>query len=174
VAFSADNGAVLAEEKVKTDTRGMATTTMTSTVAGIAHVTASVNSQSVSKETTFIGNNATAIVTSVDTTAASGVADGVTAVTFRALIKDQNGNLLSGIPVDWKSSKDSSIVAFNDAQTVTSEEGIAEVRVTSTRAYSDVVVTASTNASSKAASPFTFVADSRTRSSRRSALTSRR
>jgi adhesin/invasin len=80
-------------------------------------------------------------------------------VTFRALIKDQNGNPLSGIPVDWKSSKDSSIVVFNDAQTITSEGGIAEVRVTSTRAYSDVVVTASTNASSKTASPFTFVAD---------------
>lgn len=159
VGFSADNGAALTEEKVKTDSRGMVTTTMTSTVAGIAHVAASVNSQSVSKETTFTGNNATAIVTSVDTTAASGVADGVTAVTFRALIKDQNGNSLSGIPVDWKSSKDSSIVVFNDAQTITSEEGIAEVRVTSTRAYSDVVVTASTNASSKTASPFTFVAD---------------
>jgi adhesin/invasin len=159
VEFSADNGAVLAEEKVKTDNRGMVTTTMTSTVAGIAHVAASVNSQSVSKETTFTGNNATAIVTSVDTTAASGVADGVSAVTFRALIKDQNGNSLSGIPVDWKSSKGSSIVVFNDAQTVTSEEGIAEVRITSTRAYSDVVVTASTNASSKTASPFTFVAD---------------
>lgn len=159
VGFSADNGAALTEEKVKTDSRGMVTTTMTSTVAGIAHVAASVNSQSVSKETTFTGNNATAIVTSVDTTAASGVADGVTAVTFRALIKDQNGNSLSSIPVDWKSSKDSSIVVFNDAQTITSEEGIAEVRVTSTRAYSDVVVTASTNASSKTASPFTFVAD---------------
>lgn len=159
VTFSADNGAVLAEEKAKSDNRGMVTTTMTSTVAGIAHVAASVNSQSVSKETTFTGNNATAIVTSVDTAAASGVADGVTAVTFRALIKDQNGNPLSGIPVDWKSSKDSSIVVFNNAQTVTSEKGIAEVRVTSTRAYSDVVVTASTNASSKDASPFTFVAD---------------
>lgn len=159
VTLSADNGAVLAEEKVKTDTRGMVTTTMTSTVAGIAHMAASVNSQSVSKETTFTGNNATAIVTSVDTTAATGVADGVTAVTFRALIKDQNGNPLSGIPVDWKSNKDSTIIDFNDAQTVTSGEGIAEVRVTSTRAYSDVVVTASTNASSKAASPFTFVAD---------------
>ncbi|HHG0472233.1 TPA: Ig-like domain-containing protein [Proteus mirabilis] len=159
VTFSADNGAVLAEEKVKTDNHGLVTTTMTSTNAGIAHVTASVNNQSVSKETTFTGNNATAIVTSVDTTAASGVADGVTAVTFRALIKDQNGNPLSGIPVDWKSNKDSSIVAFNDTQTVTSGEGIAEVRVTSTRAYSDVVVTASTNASSKAASPFIFVAD---------------
>lgn len=159
VTFSADNGAVLAEKKAKTDNRGMVTTTMTSTVAGIVHVAASVNSQSVSKETTFTGNNATAIVTSVDTTAASGVADGVTAVTFRALIKDQNGNPLDGIPVDWKSNKDSSIVAFNDTQTVTSGEGIAEVRVTSTRAYSDVVVTASTNASSKDASPFTFVAD---------------
>ncbi|WP_395489515.1 Ig-like domain-containing protein [Cedecea davisae] len=159
VTFSADNGAVLAEDKAKTDNRGMVTTAMTSTVAGIAHVAASVNSQSASKETTFTGNNATAIVTSVDTADASGVADGVTAVTFRALIKDQNGNPLSGIPVDWKSSKDSSIVVFNDAQTITSEGGIAEVRVTSTRAYSDVVVTASTNASSKTASPFTFVAD---------------
>lgn len=162
VTFSADNGAVLAEEKVKTDTWGMVTTTMTSTAAGIAHVAAGVNGRSVSKETTFTGNNATAIVTSVDTTAASGVADGVTAVTFRAFIKDQNGNPLSGIPVDWKSNKDSSIVTFNDTQTVTSGEGIAEVRVTSTRAYSDVVVTASTNASSKAASPFTFVADRQT------------
>ncbi|MEL5362467.1 invasin domain 3-containing protein [Serratia ureilytica] len=159
VTFSADNGAVLAEEKVKTDNHGLVTTTMTSTNAGIAHVTASVNNQSVSKETTFTGNNATANVISVETTTTSGVADGVTAVTFRALIKDQNGNPLSGIPVDWKSNKDSSIVAFNDTQTVTSGEGIAEVRVTSTRAYSDVVVTASTNASSKAASPFIFVAD---------------
>lgn len=159
VTFRPDNGAVLTEEKAKTDIWGMATTRMTSTAAGIAHVSANVNSQSVSKETTFTGNNATAIVTSVDTTEGAGAADGVAAVTFRALIRDQNGNPLSAIPVDWKSNKDSSIVAFHDTQTVTSGEGIAEVRVTSTRAYSDVVVTASTNASSKAASPFTFVAD---------------
>ncbi|HKS33973.1 MAG TPA: Ig-like domain-containing protein [Enterobacteriaceae bacterium] len=159
VTFSADNGAVLAEEKVKTDTQGMVTTTTTSTVAGISHVAGRVNNQSASKETTFTGNNATAIVTSVDTTAASGVADGVTAVIFRALIKDQNGNPLSGIPVDWKSNKDNSIVSFKQPQTLTSEQGIAEAEVASTRAYSDVVVTASTNASSKPASPFTFIAD---------------
>lgn len=159
VSFSADNGAVLAKEQIKTDTLGIATTTMTSTVAGISHVVASVNSQSASKETTYIGNNATAIVTAVDTAAASGVADGTTAVTFRALIKDQNGNPLSGVPVDWTTDKDSSIVAFNPTQTITSGNGLAEAHVTSTRAYTDVVVTASTNASSKAASPFTFVAD---------------
>ena len=159
VTISADNGAVLAEKNVKTDIKGMVTTTLTSTVAGTSRVAASVNNRSVSKETKFTGNNATAIVTSVDTTAASGVADGATAVTFRALIKDQNGNPLSGIPVDWKSNKDSSIVSFKRSQTLTSEQGIAEAEVTSTRAYSDVVVTASTNASSKSASPFTFIAD---------------
>ncbi|EBW8880585.1 hypothetical protein BXG10_25090, partial [Salmonella enterica subsp. enterica serovar Enteritidis] len=80
VTLDADNGAVLAEKTVKTDIQGMATTTLTSTVAGPSHVAASVNSRSVSKETTFTGNNATAIVTSVDTTAASGIADGATAV----------------------------------------------------------------------------------------------
>lgn len=159
VTLDADNGAVLAEKTVKTDIQGMVTTPLTSTVAGTSHVAASVNGQSVSKETTFTGNNATAIVTSVDTTAASGIADGATAVTFRALIKDQNGNPLSGIPVDWKSNKDSSIVSFKRSQTLTSEQGIAEAEVTSTRAYSDVVVTASTNASSKSTSPFTFIAD---------------
>ncbi|WP_090138861.1 Ig-like domain-containing protein [Kosakonia oryziphila] len=159
VTFSTDNGAVLAEKTVKTDTQGMVTTTLISTVAGTSHVAASVNGQSVSKETIFTGNNATAIVTSVDTTATSGVADGATAVTFRALIKDQNGNPLSGIPVDWKSNKDNSIVSFKHSQTLTSEQGVAKAEVTSTRAYSDVFVTASTNSSSKSSSPFTFIAD---------------
>ncbi|WP_222422239.1 Ig-like domain-containing protein [Yersinia aldovae] len=159
VTFSADNAAVIAEKTVKTDIQGMVTTTLTSTVAGISHVAASVNNQSATKNTTFTGNNATAIVTSVNTTAASGIADGATAVTFKAQVKDQNGNPLAGIPVDWNTNKDSSIVSFKHSQTLTSEQGIAEAEVTSTRAYSDVVVTVSTNAASKSASPFTFIAD---------------
>lgn len=159
VTFSADNGATLAEQQVKTDTQGSVTTTLTSSVAGTSHVVVSVNNKSVSKETTFTGNSATANVNSVETTTASGVADGVTMVTFRALVKDNNGNPLSGIPVDWKSNKDDSIVVFNRTQTVTSNEGIAEVQITSTQAFSDVLVTASTNSSSRASAPFTFVAD---------------
>lgn len=159
VKFSADNGAVLADDTVKTDTLGEATTTLISTVAGMSRVSASVINASASKDTTFIGNNATAIVTAVDSTAGYGIAGSKTAVTFRALIKDQNGNPLSDIPVDWKSDKDNSIVTFDHLQTLTSAAGIAEVGVTSTQAYSDVVVTASTNASSKSAPPFTFIAD---------------
>ncbi|EGC4270879.1 hypothetical protein JNC30_004660 [Salmonella enterica] len=159
VTFSADNGASFTENTLKTNAVGVITTTLTSTFAGLSHVTASVNNLSITKNTSFIGNKATAVVTAVDTSATSGIADGATAVIFRAQIKDQCGNPLSGIPVDWKSNKDNSIVSFSHTQTLTSEKGVAEVRVTSTRAYSDVVVTASTNASSKSASPFIFVAD---------------
>ncbi|GLY61006.1 hypothetical protein Pcaca05_18630 [Pectobacterium carotovorum subsp. carotovorum] len=156
VTFSTNNGATLAEETVKTDAQGVVTTTLVSTIAGTSRVMASINNLTTTKDTIFTGDNATAIVSSVSTDMASGVADGVTAVTFKALIKDLNGNLLSGIPVDWKSDKNSSIVSFNHAQTLTSKEGIAEVAVTSTRAYSDVVVTAFTNSSSASASPFVF------------------
>lgn len=159
VTFSADNGATPAEKTVKTDAQGRVSTTLSSTVAGRSRVTAGVKNATTSKDTTFTGNSATAIVAAVNIAEASGIADGKTAVTFMALIKDQNGNPLSGIPVDWKSDKDSGIVSFSSTQTLTSEQGIAETAVTSTRAYSDVVVTASTNASSKPASPFTFVAD---------------
>ncbi|HAP0140276.1 TPA: LysM peptidoglycan-binding domain-containing protein [Escherichia coli] len=159
VTFSASNSALLAEKTVKTNESGLAITTLTNTVAGSSRVTASINEQSSEKTTTFIGDKATAVVDSVSTTATTGIADGTTPVTFRAQIKDLNGNLLSGIPVDWKSSKDSKIVSFNHSQTLTSENGVAEVEVTSARAYSDVIVTASTNASAKSATPFTFVAD---------------
>lgn len=159
VTFSGDSGAVLAEKSVKTDALGHASTTMTSTVAGSSRVTASVNNSTTSKDTTFTGNSATAIVTSVTAAVASGIADGKTAVIFRATVEDRNGNPLSDIPVDWKSDKDSSIISFGNTQTLTSAQGVAETAVTSTRAYSDVVVTASTNTSSKSASPFAFVAD---------------
>ncbi|MCX8959954.1 hypothetical protein EHW64_01835 [Erwinia psidii] len=159
VVFSADNGAVMADNSVFTDANGRATTLLSSTVAGLSRVTARVNNTQMVKETAFIANSATALVISVNAAQASGVADGKTAVTFRALIKDENGNPLSDIPVNWKSNKDDSTVAFGQNQTRTDSQGIAETTITSTQALTNVVVTASTNASSSAAAPFTFVAD---------------
>ncbi|UIA81850.1 Ig-like domain-containing protein [Erwinia tracheiphila] len=159
VAFSADNGALTADNSVLSDAQGRATTLLSSKVAGLSRVSASVNNTTTVKETTFIANSATALVTSVEAVQASGIADGKTAVTFRALIKDENGNPLPDIPVDWKSNKDDGIVTFAQAQTQTNSQGVAEIAVASIRAFTDVVVTASTNASSKAASPFTFIAD---------------
>ncbi|XTZ36775.1 Ig-like domain-containing protein [Salmonella enterica] len=159
VTFAADNSAVLSATSVKTDAKGIAQTTIISKVAGVSHVTATVNQKTTTRDTTFTGNAATALVSAVTTTASSGIADGATGIKFQALVKDQNNNPLANIPVDWKSDRDNSAVTFSAVQSKTNAQGIAETAVSSTKAY-DVVVTASTNASSKSASPFTFVADS--------------
>ncbi|HDR2357219.1 TPA: Ig-like domain-containing protein, partial [Enterobacter roggenkampii] len=54
VAFTADNGAVIAKSSVITDAQGLAVATLTSTTAGISKVTASVNSSSQAVNTTFV------------------------------------------------------------------------------------------------------------------------
>jgi adhesin/invasin len=159
VTFSADNHASVAQKAVKADAQGRASTQLTSVTAGIARVTASVNQTPTVRDTTFIGDGTTALVAAVRAGQAAGVADGKTAAVFRALIKDQNGNPLPGIPVDWKSDKDGSLVIFSQGQTLTDDRGIAETAITSIRAYNNVIVTASTNASAGHAEPFTFVAD---------------
>ncbi|MCU6172422.1 Ig-like domain-containing protein [Enterobacter bugandensis] len=159
VTFSADNGATLSEKSTRTDDSGIARTSITSTVAGQSRVTASVNNSSASRTTTFAGNSATASIASVEPTEKSGTADGKTPVTFRAQVLDTNGNKLSGVPVDWHSNKDNVYVTFQQAQTISDENGIASALVTSKKAYRDVVVTASTNASSRSSEVFTFVAD---------------
>lgn len=159
VALSASNSAKLKDSSLKTNAQGVASTTLTSLVAGLSQVTAKVNKNSVSKETFFTGNSDKAAVVSVTPANPPYIADGAAAVTFSALINDDNGNPLPNIAVDWKSDRDSSEVKFSELQTVTDANGIAKTEVTSTRAYV-VSVTAFTNASSKTADPITFVADS--------------
>lgn len=157
VEVSAENGAIPALKRIKTNAQGSASTTLTSKVAGTARVKVSVNNTVTVLDTLFTGHTATALVASVATPHASGVADGTSPVTFRAIIQDQHGNLLSGVPVDWKSDKDSSVVVFSKDQTHTNAQGIAETTLTSTRAHA-VVVTASTNASSTSAKAIDFMA----------------
>ncbi len=159
VAMSASNNAKLKNASLKTNAQGMASTTLTSLVAGLSQVTAKVNKNSVTKETFFTGNSDKAAVVSVTPVNPPYTADGASVVTFSALINDDNGNPLPNIAVDWKSDRDSSEVKFSELQTVTDAKGIAKTEVTSTRAYA-VSVTAFTNASSKTADPITFVADS--------------
>ncbi|MEG1113085.1 MAG: inverse autotransporter beta domain-containing protein, partial [Hafnia sp.] len=159
VEIGADNDAQLALKRIKTDMQGIATTTLVSKIAGTTKVKVAVNNTTTIRDTLFTGHAATAVVASVSTPHASGVADGKSPMTFHAIIRDQHGNLLSGIPVDWKSEKDSSFVVFSKEQSHTNAQGVAETTLTSTKAYSDVVVTASTNASSRQAAPVAFIAD---------------
>ncbi|HBV9945392.1 TPA: hypothetical protein MEA92_004226 [Klebsiella aerogenes] len=158
VAILADNGANVAAGTVKTDSQGWAMTTLTSTIEGISNVTAKVNTSSVTRKTIFTGNTATAQLTSVTPAAGPYLADGASVVTYTARVTDQYGNPLAGIPVDWKSDRDSGEVKFTQAQSLTNDAGEANTGVTSSRAYS-VVVTASTHGTAKSASPIVFVAD---------------
>ncbi len=159
VAISADNGANVTAATVKTDPQGLAVTTLTSTIAGIANVSAKVNTSSVTHKTTFTGNTATSQLTAVTPAAGPYLADGLSVVTYTARVTDQHGNPLAGVAVDWKSDRDSSEVKFSQVQSLTNDAGEASTGVTSSRAYS-VVVTASTHGSAKSASPIVFVADS--------------
>lgn len=158
VKFQVDNGATLGAKAVTTDKQGRANTTLTSVVAGKTTVTAEVNKKRTTKSTTFIGNSATAVVSSVTPSKGPYIADGSTEATFSALVVDKNGNPLPNVVVDWKSDRDSSQVKFGSVQNTTDSKGIARTTLTSTRAFA-VAVTASTNASSLTASPITFAAD---------------
>ncbi|CAM4152485.1 Ig-like domain-containing protein [Serratia silvae] len=159
VAFSADNSAILGQKEVKTDAKGQASITLTSTVAGNVLVTAQVNNNRTTRSTTFIGNSATALVASVTPQEGPYKADGTTGVMFSALITDKSGNPLPDVAVDWTSDRDSSQVRFNNAQSVTGKDGMAKASITSTRAF-PVSVTAFTNSASLTAAPVAFEADS--------------
>lgn len=158
VTFAVDSGAVLADKAVKTESNGRAQTTLTSVIAGTVHITAQVNNHRVSKTTTFTGNNATALVAAVTPSKGPYIADGVSKVTFSALVTDKNGNPLPGVAVDWKSDRDASQVVFTAIQSYTNDKGVAQTAITSTHAYA-VSVTASTNASLHTADPVTFTAN---------------
>ncbi|WP_176601207.1 Ig-like domain-containing protein, partial [Enterobacter asburiae] len=64
VTFTATNGAVITTASATTDADGIATTTLTNTKAGVAKVTANVNGNSQSVDTTFVADSSTATISS--------------------------------------------------------------------------------------------------------------
>ncbi|TBM33992.1 Ig-like domain-containing protein, partial [Hafnia alvei] len=78
VNFTADNGATIVTASVMTDDQGSATTTLTNVKAGITKVTATVNGNSQTVDTTFIADGSTATIVdgaltiSVDNAKANG------------------------------------------------------------------------------------------------------
>lgn len=158
VTFSAGNNAILASKTVSTDLEGVASTTLTNINAGTIKVTATVNSHEHTKDTVFTADTVTAKVISVLPSKSSGNADGKSPLVFTALIKDEFNNPLAGVPVDWKSNRDSDIVKISALQSITNENGEAVTEITSSKALS-VVITALTNSSFKNADPVSFVAD---------------
>ncbi|WP_048702442.1 MULTISPECIES: Ig-like domain-containing protein, partial [Enterobacter] len=62
VTFTATNGATVTTASATTDADGIATTTLTNTKSGVAKVTASINGNSQSVDTTFVADSSTATI----------------------------------------------------------------------------------------------------------------
>ncbi|MCT4705409.1 Ig-like domain-containing protein [Enterobacteriaceae bacterium H16N7] len=145
VTFTADNGAIISHGSVTTDDQGVATVTLTNTLAGVTNVTASVNGTSQSVGTMFIANAITANVIQVtlNDTVVEKKANGMEYFTFTALVKDANNNVVPGATVNWAEDK-GSLAVLQATSSVTDANGMTTMRLTSTtREALDIQVSAS-------------------------------
>lgn len=133
VSFVADNAAVkFAESASTTDTNGVASTTMTSTLAGQFKITATVGNVSRNMDTTFIADISTAQIIADNLTVGTGaLADGIDKNTVQAIVTDAEGNLVSGASVTFGVSGDSSKTVITALTGITGSDGVATAEVTS-------------------------------------------
>ena len=155
VSVLADNGVTTAPTVI-TEPDGTVEISVSSQMAGISTVTATINSSSQSQNVTFIADVRTAQIAMLEVTQDNAVADGAMANTLQVKVTDAFGNALSGQTV--------SVLAGNGATVaptvITEPDGTAEIPVTSQTAGVSAV-TASINSSSQSRN-VTFVADVRT------------
>ncbi|MET0332403.1 MAG: inverse autotransporter beta domain-containing protein [Dyella sp.] len=115
-----------------TNAAGVATVTFTSTAVGIAQVSAQVGRQSaVNAPTVTIHEDSGSAAIgagdlSVDTP--SIVANGTTAATYTAIVRDAFGNPIPQLPVNWATDHES----LSGTSSVTDAAGMATIRLTST------------------------------------------
>lgn len=133
VSFVADNAAVkFAESAPTTDTNGVASTTMTSTLAGQFKITATVGNVSRNMDTTFIADISTAQIIADNLTVGTGaLADGIDKNTVQAIVTDAEGNLVSGASVTFGVSGDGSKTIITTLKGITGSDGVATAEVTS-------------------------------------------
>ena len=154
VNFSVNNGATIAASGT-TGADGTVLMTLTSTVAGDATVTASINGSSRSVSVTFIADASTAQIAdgALERVINGALADGSTPNSVKATVTDANGNILAGQSVSFSADNGATIAASG----TTNGAGTITMSLTSLVA-GDVTVTASINGSSRSVN-VTFVAD---------------
>ena len=157
VNFSVNNGATIAASGT-TGADGTVLMTLTSTVAGDATVTASINGSSRSVSVTFIADASTAQIAdgALERVINGALADGSTPNSVKATVTDANGNILAGQSVSFSADNGATIAASG----TTGSDGTVTMTLTS-RVVGDSTVTASINNSSESVE-VTFVADTGT------------
>lgn len=139
------------------DKNGIALVTLTAVKAGDAVVSATVDAKDVtSPKVTFIADAASGEIgndaITVDKT--SLLANGTEQATFRAVVRDANGNLVPDVLVNWATS----LGSLDGVSSLTDDKGTAVMTLTSTLA-GGAQVSAAINGKATNAKPITFVAD---------------
>ncbi|SUY92705.1 Invasin [Buttiauxella agrestis] len=160
VTFVATNGAKVQTSNATTGADGKASTTLTSLTAGVSHVTAEAGTSSTMVNVSFTSDVSTATIVVVADSRAV-VADGVTTATWTATVKDANNNLVSGMPITWKSSNNE--ITPLSATGTTGDSGAVTTTAKSLKS-GDVVMTATLAAPAQSASAenVKFIGDTRT------------
>lgn len=143
ISWANDRGN-LDKNSTVTDKDGSTSVTLSSTRAGTATISASVNNGAVTNApiVTFIADSSSASIGNNDLTAdkTNAVANGSDAITYSALVKDAQGNPVVGMAVSWSSDRGN----LNVSSSTTDNAGKAEVHLSSTAA-GDAIVSATVN-----------------------------
>ncbi|QCJ68522.1 hypothetical protein C9446_00745 [Providencia heimbachae] len=160
VKFATDKGQ-LTETTVKTDRHGVAKTEITSTVAGDAIITITVDGKETQQTLQFESDKTTPQLVKPNTSNPPQVANGAAPFEIKTQLTDANGNPLANTVVKWLSDKSSSEVTFSNTTTMTDKDGYATTQVTSTTA-GNVVITATANNTSPQKISVEFLPDNST------------
>lgn len=117
-----------------TDGKGEASITFTDKTAETVTLSAKAGASDIgkTKDSTFIADNASAVVSTLDVTPASSEADGITPKTAKVTVKDSGGNLVANTAVTFNITKGAA--QFSDggqsATAITDNKGEASVAFT--------------------------------------------
>ncbi|WP_261438002.1 inverse autotransporter beta domain-containing protein, partial [Serratia quinivorans] len=137
VVFKSDASVEIESPTVTTDAQGLGQTSLRSTDAESFKVLASVDGINTETVVTFTANASAATVSSLSSDVPAQVADGSSAITFTAVLKDSNGNLVAEAPVAFSTTGGT----LAQPSATTNAQGEARVTLTSTQ-VGGVTVTA--------------------------------
>ncbi|MDV5227700.1 Ig-like domain-containing protein [Providencia rettgeri] len=142
-----------------TDDKGKVTAKLTSKVAGIAEITATVNRKSHTQKTTFTSDATSAQIKPLTVSSTTEIANGKQPINVTAMVIDNNNNPLIHQKIKWSADKTSGVTF--DAETFTDDKGQITLPITSTVA-GDINITASTENAADQSIKITFLADPKT------------
>ncbi|MBI0275158.1 Ig-like domain-containing protein [Hafnia alvei] len=147
VSFTADNGATVVTTSVTTDAQGLASTTLNNVKAGISKVTASVNGNNQTVDTTFVVDDSTATITRSNLTVIvnNAKANAVDINTVQAKVTDAQGNSVPNAKVSFTADNGAGIAT---SSATTDIQGLASTNLTNITA-GVTKVTASINGTSQ-------------------------